>query len=60
MRELTEQSALSRSNLTRLVDRLEETCLVERGRSAKDRRGADSGRKGDAVKDVASLRGLHR
>lgn len=40
MHELAEKVALSRSNLSRLVDRLEEAGLVERERSAEDRRGA--------------------
>jgi DNA-binding MarR family transcriptional regulator len=40
MHELAEKVVLSRSNLSRLVDRLEETGLVERERSAEDRRGA--------------------
>ena len=40
MNELAAQVVLSRSNLTRLVDRLEQAGLVERQRSADDRRGA--------------------
>ena len=40
MNELAAQVVLSRSNLTRLVDRLEEAGLVQRQRSADDRRGA--------------------
>jgi DNA-binding MarR family transcriptional regulator len=40
MNELAAQVVLSRSNLTRLVDRLEEAGLVQRERSADDRRGA--------------------
>jgi len=40
MNELATRVVLSRSNLTRLVDRLEEAGLVERQRSADDRRGA--------------------
>lgn len=40
MSELADQVVLSRSNLTRLVDRLEEEGLVARERSAEDRRGA--------------------
>jgi len=40
MSDLAEQVVLSRSNLTRLVDRLEEAGLVERERSEEDRRGA--------------------
>jgi DNA-binding MarR family transcriptional regulator len=40
MHELAGKVVLSRSNLTRLVDRLEEAGLVERERSAEDRRGA--------------------
>jgi len=40
MHELAEKVVLSRSNLTRLVDRLEEAGLVARERSAEDRRGA--------------------
>jgi DNA-binding MarR family transcriptional regulator len=40
MSELAEKVVLSRSNLTRLVDRLEEAGLVLRERSEEDRRGA--------------------
>jgi len=40
MNELAAQVVLSRSNLTRLVDRLEDAGLVQRERSADDRRGA--------------------
>lgn len=40
MHELAGKVVLSRSNLTRLVDRLEEAGLVARERSAEDRRGA--------------------
>jgi len=40
MSELAEKVVLSRSNLTRLVDRLEDAGLVERERSEEDRRGA--------------------
>ena len=40
MSELADKVVLSRSNLTRLVDRLEEVGLVARERSAEDRRGA--------------------
>ncbi len=40
MSELAELTVLSRSNLTRLVDRLEAAGLVERVRSEADRRGA--------------------
>ena len=40
MNELATRVVLSRSNLTRLVDRLEQAGLVERQRSADDRRGA--------------------
>lgn len=40
MHELAEKIVLSRSNLTRLVDRLEEAGLVARERFAEDRRGA--------------------
>ena len=40
MSELALQTVLSRSNLTRLIDRLEDAQLVERERSADDRRGA--------------------
>jgi DNA-binding MarR family transcriptional regulator len=40
MNELAAQVVLSRSNLTRLVDRLEEAGLVARQRSEDDRRGA--------------------
>jgi DNA-binding MarR family transcriptional regulator len=40
MNELADQVVLSRSNLTRLVDRLEQAGLVERQRSEDDRRGA--------------------
>jgi DNA-binding MarR family transcriptional regulator len=40
MHELAELVVLSRSNLTRLVDRLEEAKLVRRVRSEDDRRGA--------------------
>jgi DNA-binding MarR family transcriptional regulator len=40
MNELADAVVLSRSNLTRLVDRLEQAELVERQRSEDDRRGA--------------------
>jgi DNA-binding MarR family transcriptional regulator len=40
MSELAEKAVLSRSNLTRLVDRLEDAGLVRRERSEEDRRGA--------------------
>lgn len=40
MNELADKVVLSRSNLTRLVDRLEQAGLVERQRSEDDRRGA--------------------
>jgi len=40
MSELADKVVLSRSNLTRLIDRLEEAGLVARERSAEDRRGA--------------------
>lgn len=40
MSELAEQVVLSRSNLTRLVDRLEAAELVMRERAEDDRRGA--------------------
>ena len=40
MSELADQVVLSRSNLTRLVDWLEEEGLVARERSAEDSRGA--------------------
>lgn len=40
MSELAEKVVLSRSNLTRLVDRLEAAGLVLRERSEEDRRGA--------------------
>ncbi|MGD2141464.1 MAG: MarR family winged helix-turn-helix transcriptional regulator [Burkholderiales bacterium] len=40
MSELADLTVLSRSNLTRLVDRLESAELVERVRSEADRRGA--------------------
>ena len=40
MSELADQVVLSRSNLTRLVDRLEDAGLVQRERSHEDRRGA--------------------
>jgi DNA-binding MarR family transcriptional regulator len=40
MSDLAERVVLSRSNLTRLVDRLEEAGLVRRERSEEDRRGA--------------------
>jgi DNA-binding MarR family transcriptional regulator len=40
MNELATRVVLSRSNLTRLVDRLEQDGLVERQRSEDDRRGA--------------------
>jgi DNA-binding MarR family transcriptional regulator len=40
MNELADVVVLSRSNLTRLVDRLEQAGLVERQRSEDDRRGA--------------------
>jgi DNA-binding MarR family transcriptional regulator len=37
---LAEKTVLSRSNMTRLIDRLEEAGLVRRERAAEDRRGA--------------------
>src|ERR1700682_4054132 len=40
MRELAELTVISRSNLTRLVDRLESAGLVERERAPGDGRGA--------------------
>ena len=40
MRELADMAVISRSNLTRLVDRLEAAGLVERERAKEDRRGA--------------------
>jgi len=40
MSELAHKTVLSRSNLTRLVDRLEEAGVVKRERSEQDRRGA--------------------
>lgn len=40
MSDLADKVVLSRSNLTRLVDRLEEAGLVKRERSEEDRRGA--------------------
>ena len=40
MSELADMTVLSRSNLTRLVDRLESAGLVKRARSKEDRRGA--------------------
>jgi DNA-binding MarR family transcriptional regulator len=40
MSELAEKVVLSRSNLTRLADRLEEAALLQRARSEEDRRGA--------------------
>ena len=40
MSELAEKVVLTRSNLTRLVDRLEDAGLVQRERSEEDRRGA--------------------
>jgi DNA-binding MarR family transcriptional regulator len=40
MSELAQKVVMSRSNLTRLVDRLEDAGLVERERSEEDRRGA--------------------
>lgn len=40
MHELAERVVLSRSGLTRLVDRLEAEGLLRRDRSARDRRGA--------------------
>lgn len=40
MSELAEMMVLSRSNLTRLVDRLESASLVQRARAQADRRGA--------------------
>ena len=40
MSELAEMTVLSRSNLTRLVDRLESAGLVARERAEEDRRGA--------------------
>ena len=40
MRELADMTVISRSNLTRLVDRLESAALVERERAEEGRRGA--------------------
>jgi DNA-binding MarR family transcriptional regulator len=40
MSELADMTVITRSNLTRLVDRLEDAGLVERVRSKEDRRGA--------------------
>jgi len=40
MHELAAQMVMTRSNLTRLVDRLEAADLVTRERDAEDRRGA--------------------
>lgn len=40
MSELAQMTVLSRSNLTRLVDRLETAGLVQRARAEADRRGA--------------------
>jgi DNA-binding MarR family transcriptional regulator len=40
MSELAEKVVLTRSNLTRLADRLEEAALIRRERSDEDRRGA--------------------
>jgi DNA-binding MarR family transcriptional regulator len=40
MSELADMTVLTRSNLTRLVDRLEEAGLVARERAEEDRRGA--------------------
>ena len=40
MSELADKVILSRSNLTRLIDRLEDAGLVKRERSKEDRRGA--------------------
>ena len=40
MNELADMTVLSRSNLTRLVDRLEAAGLVARERAEEDRRGA--------------------
>jgi DNA-binding MarR family transcriptional regulator len=39
MHELAERTVLSRSNLTRLADRLEQAGLIERAPSPDDRRG---------------------
>ncbi|MBU2581471.1 MAG: MarR family transcriptional regulator [Alphaproteobacteria bacterium] len=39
MNELAERSVLPRSNVTRLVDRMERAGLVERERCGRDRRG---------------------
>jgi DNA-binding MarR family transcriptional regulator len=40
MHELADRCVISRSNLTRLIDRLENEGLVKRDRDAEDRRGA--------------------
>lgn len=40
MHELAELTVISRSNLTRLIDRLQAAGLVERDRGCSDRRGA--------------------
>jgi DNA-binding MarR family transcriptional regulator len=40
MHELASQTVITRSNITRLVDRLETAGLVARERDGKDRRGA--------------------
>jgi len=41
MHELARRVVLSRSNLTRLADRLERARLIERADTARDRRGYD-------------------
>jgi len=40
MHELAEKTVISRSNITRLVDRMEAASLVARDRDCSDRRGA--------------------
>jgi DNA-binding MarR family transcriptional regulator len=52
---LAEKVVLSRSNMTRLIDRLEQAGLVRRERSAEDRRGAFAALTRDGAKVRAKM-----
>jgi DNA-binding MarR family transcriptional regulator len=65
MSELADRALLSQSGLTRLVDRLERTGLVERVRCAADRRGlyatlTDEGRRRFAETSRTNFDGVRR
>lgn len=65
MCDLAASASLSRSGLTRLIDRLERDGLIERQRCANDARGAwaqltDAGRERLAAAQAAHLEGLRR